>query len=62
MATKFITPLKSLTLQDDKGIWAQFADGVFTTTDGAVVKRLRALPDDYQVTEAKDEPTEPPKE
>ncbi len=42
-----------LTLQDDKGIWAQFEDGQLETTDAAVVKRLRALPEDYEVAEVK---------
>jgi hypothetical protein len=41
-----------LTLQDEKGIWAQFADGAFETTDAAVVKRLKALPEDYGVSVA----------
>jgi len=41
-----------LTLQDDKGIWAQFTDGAFETTDAAVIKRLKALPEDYGVSVA----------
>lgn len=41
-----------LTLQDDKGIWAQFVDGAFETTDAAVIKRLKALPEDYGVSVA----------
>jgi len=47
---RFTTHLKSLTLQDEKGVWAQFADGEFETTDAAVVKRLKALPEEYGVT------------
>jgi hypothetical protein len=42
-----------LTLQDEKGIWAQFADGAFETSDRAVIKRLAALPEDYQVVQDK---------
>jgi hypothetical protein len=42
-----------LTLQDDKGIWARFVDGEFESTDAGVVKRLRALPEDYEVSEVK---------
>lgn len=42
-----------LTLQDDKGVWARFEDGEFETTDAAALKRLRALPEDYEVTEVK---------
>lgn len=42
-----------LTLQDDKGVWAQFGEGKFETTDAAVIKRLRGLPDDYEVAEVK---------
>lgn len=42
-----------LTLQDDKGVWAQFTDGKLETTDAGVIKRLRALPEDYEVTESK---------
>lgn len=42
-----------LTLQDDKGVWAQFEDGQLETTDAAVIKRLRALPEDYEVAEVK---------
>ncbi|MDH6709752.1 hypothetical protein P3T27_006501 [Kitasatospora sp. MAA19] len=51
-----------LILQDDKGIWAQFADGVCETTDQATIKRLRALPQEYEVVEAKDAPAELPAE
>jgi len=43
----------NLTLQDDKGIWAQFEGGEFETTDAGVIKRLRALPEDYEVSEVK---------
>ncbi|MEU5091716.1 hypothetical protein [Streptomyces sp. NPDC021356] len=51
---KFTSPkYTGLTLQDDKGIWAQFVGGEFETTDAAVLKRLRALPEDYEVSEAK---------
>ena len=42
-----------LVLQDDKGIWAQFVRGEFETTDAAVIKRLRALPESDGVTEVK---------
>jgi hypothetical protein len=42
-----------LTLQDDKGVWAQFTDGAFETTDRAVIKRLGALPAEYEVAEVK---------
>lgn len=42
-----------LTLQDDKGVWAQFKDGQLEATDAGVVKRLRALPEDYEVSEVK---------
>ncbi|MCX4886046.1 hypothetical protein [Streptomyces sp. NBC_00847] len=42
-----------LILQDDKGIWARFKGGQFETTDAGVLKRLRALPEDYEVTEVK---------
>lgn len=47
------TRYPGLTLQDDKGIWAQFVGGEFETTDAAVVKRLRALPESEGITEAK---------
>ena len=43
----------ALTLQDDKGIWAQFEGGKLEATDAGAVKRLRALPEDYEVTEVK---------
>ena len=42
-----------LTLQDDKGIWAQFKDGEFETSDAAVAKRLRALPEEEGIVEVK---------
>lgn len=42
-----------LTLQDDKGIWARFKDGEFETSDAAVVKRLRALPEEEGIVEVK---------
>lgn len=42
-----------LILQDEKGIWAQFKGGEFETSDAAAVKRLRTLPEDYEVTEVK---------
>ncbi|MER6531161.1 hypothetical protein [Streptomyces sp. NPDC001508] len=47
------TKFRGLTLQDDKGIWARFEGGVFETSDAAVAKRLRALPEDYEVSEVK---------
>jgi len=53
MATFSSSKYPALTLQDEKGIWAQFKDGEFTTSDAAVVKRLRALPEDEGITEAK---------
>jgi hypothetical protein len=53
MATFNSSKYPALTLQDDKGIWAQFKDGEFTTSDAAVVKRLRALPEEEGITEAK---------
>lgn len=49
-----------LTLQDDKGVWAQFADGAFETTNAALIKRLAALPADYEVSQGADEPAETP--
>lgn len=53
MATFSSSKYPALTLQDEKGIWAQFKGGEFTTADAAVVKRLRALPEDEGVTEVK---------
>jgi hypothetical protein len=54
MATTFnSSKYPALTLQDDKGIWAQFKGGELTTSDAAVIKRLRALPEDEGITEAK---------
>lgn len=53
MATFNSAKYPALTLQDDKGIWAQFKDGEFETSDAGVVKRLRGLPEDEGVTEAK---------
>ncbi|MEU7384018.1 hypothetical protein AB0A91_29335 [Streptomyces sp. NPDC042207] len=44
---------RGLALQDDKGVWAKFEDGLCETSDAAVAKRLRALPDEYEVTEVK---------
>lgn len=43
----------NLTLQDDKGVWAQFKGGEFETSEAAVVKRLRALPEDEGISEVK---------
>ncbi|TXS35723.1 hypothetical protein [Streptomyces sp. OR43] len=43
----------ALVLQDDKGIWATFADGELETTDAAVVKRLRGLPESEGISEVK---------
>jgi hypothetical protein len=43
----------ALTLQDDKGIWAQFESGEFETTDAAVIKRLRGLPEAEGISETK---------
>ena len=48
-----------LTLQDDKGIWAQFTDGVFETTNAALIKRLAGLPADYEVSQG-EAPAETP--
>jgi hypothetical protein len=54
MATTFSSSkYPALALQDDKGIWAQFKGGELTTSDAAVIKRLRALPEDEGITEAK---------
>ncbi|MDF6043249.1 hypothetical protein LRD69_14040 [Streptomyces sp. JH14] len=43
----------ALTLQDDKGIWARFEGGQLETTDAAVVKRLRGLPESEGISEVK---------
>jgi hypothetical protein len=43
----------ALTLQDDKGIWAKFEGGELETTDAAVVKRLRGLPEEEGISEVK---------
>lgn len=43
----------ALTLQDDKGIWAKFEDGELETTDAAVMKRLRSLPEAEGISEVK---------
>lgn len=43
-----------LTLQDEKGVWAQFAAGEFETTDAAVIKRLRSVPESEGLTEVKE--------
>ncbi|MER6435429.1 hypothetical protein ABT275_03570 [Streptomyces sp. NPDC001185] len=53
MATFTSSKYPALTLQDDKGIWAQFEDGQFETSDAGVVKRLRALPEEEGITEEK---------
>lgn len=47
------TRYPGLILQDDKGIWAQFKDGEFETSDAGVAKRLRALPDEEGIVEVK---------
>ncbi|MFF3060922.1 hypothetical protein [Streptomyces sp. NPDC057909] len=43
----------ALTLQDDKGIWAKFEGGELETTDAAVIKRLRGLPEEEGISEVK---------
>lgn len=60
----------ALTLQDENGIWAQFAEekrtfgehvvrvGVLRTDDAALVKRLRAAPDPDLIEVGQAEPTE----
>ncbi|MFD6421039.1 hypothetical protein [Streptomyces sp. NPDC060198] len=53
MATFTSKTYPGLTLQDETGVWAQFAGGTFETSDAAVVKRLRALPEDEGIAEAK---------
>jgi hypothetical protein len=60
MAKFTTTRYPGLTLQDDKGVWAQFTDGAFETTDRAVIKRLSALPAEYEVVQDKDAPAEDP--
>ncbi|MFB7739575.1 hypothetical protein ACFC08_35550 [Streptomyces sp. NPDC056112] len=51
---KFESPkYRGLVLQDDKGVWAKFEDGLCETSDAAVAKRLRSLPGEYEVTEVK---------
>lgn len=59
--TRFTTTrYPGLTLQDDKGIWARFSDGAFETTDRAVIKRLAALPAEYEVVQDKGASAEDP--
>lgn len=41
----------ALTLQDEDGVWAQFAGGRFETGDAKVAARLRALPASEGITE-----------
>lgn len=53
MATFKSPKFPHLTLQDDKGVWAQFKDGEAEVSDAAALKRLRALPDEYGVSEVK---------
>lgn len=53
MATFESTRYPHLTLQDGTGIWARFEDGRFDTADAAVVKRLRALPEEEGISEVK---------
>ncbi|WP_020141138.1 hypothetical protein [Streptomyces sp. 351MFTsu5.1] len=53
MATFKSTRYPHLTLQDEKGVWAQFKGGEFETSDASVVKRLRALPEEEGIVEAK---------
>lgn len=43
----------ALTLQDEGGVWAQFKDGGFETSDTAVAKRLRGLPEEEGIVEVK---------
>jgi hypothetical protein len=43
----------ALVLQDEKGIWAKFEGGEFETTDAALAKRLRALPESEGIAEVK---------
>ncbi|MGK4583478.1 hypothetical protein [Kitasatospora sp. HPMI-4] len=56
MATFASALYPGLTLQDEKGIWAQFTAGRFETTDAAVIKRLQALPDSEGIAETTDAP------
>ena len=42
---RFTSPFKGLLLEDAKGVWARFEDGVFETDDKAVVARLRKAQD-----------------
>lgn len=62
MATFTTTRYPGLVLQDDKGVWAAFKDGAFETSEAAVIKRLKALPDEYEVTEASAAADKPPAE
>ncbi|MGW1813286.1 hypothetical protein ACWCQM_06905 [Streptomyces sp. NPDC002125] len=51
MATFTSSTYPALTLQDDDGVWARFEDGRFETSDAAVAKRLRSLPESEGITE-----------
>lgn len=53
---KFHSDFAGLTLQDANGVWGDFVNGEYETTDTKEISRLRKV--DY-VTEVKDEPTEP---
>jgi hypothetical protein len=61
MATFTSSKYPALTLQDDKGIWAQFKDGHFEASDATVAKRLRALPEEEGISEVKSSEKPPSK-
>lgn len=50
---QFKSKYRGHVLQDNEGVWARFRDGLFETSDAAVVKRLRALPASAGVVEVK---------
>lgn len=53
---KFRSDYAGLTLQDANGVWGNFENGEYETTDTKEISRLRKV--DY-VTEVKDAPAEP---
>jgi hypothetical protein len=57
--TKFKSVPRAYVLQDEKGVWAEFVDHEFETTDKKVIARLAEVNDVSQVEEVVEPKTKP---
>lgn len=57
---KFHSTIRNHILQDAEGVWAEFKDHIFETSDRKVAARVKALPGVEQVPGGEPEPAAEP--